>query len=340
MAAPLAACFLFGAPARALDDYASVGRAATPAEIRAWDIDVRPDLLGLPEGSGTVDQGQAVWESKCAGCHGTFGESNKVFSPLVGGTSAEDMKTGHVAALKRTDFPARTTFMKVATVSTLFDYIRRAMPWNAPKSLSDDQVYAVLAYMLNLAEIVPDDFTLDERTIRDVQAMMPNRNGMTTDHALWPGDAVSGKPEAPDTRNAPCMKNCKTAPEISSALPDHALASHGNIADQNRSVGEVRGQQTAASVPAADVGKRSPASVAETSGCLGCHAVDTRLVGPSYAEVALKYKGQDAVARLEKKVREGGEGVWGDVPMPPQEELKDADLKILVSWILNGAPAK
>ena len=323
----------------ALDNYTGVGRPATPAELKAWDIDVRPDFAGLPKGSGSVAQGEAVWEQKCASCHGTFAESNKVFTPLVGGTTKEDVASGHAAALKRPDYPARTTFMKVATVSTLFDYIRRAMPWNAPKSLSNDEVYAVLAYLLNLAEIVPDDFVLDDRTIRDVQGLMPNRNGMTWSHALWPGTEFSGKPVAPDVQAAPCMKDCKKEVEIGSALPDYALASHGNLADQNRLVGPVRGQVTAASVKA-EAGPASPAAIAETAGCLGCHAATTRLVGPSYVEVADKYKGQDVTAKLIAKVRAGGEGVWGSVAMPPQEEIKDEDLKKLLAWILAGAPNK
>ena len=229
----------------------TLGRAATPAEIKAWDIDVRPDFAGLPKGSGSVEQGETVWEGKCAACHGTFGESNKVFSPLIGGVNKDDLTTGHAATLKRTDFPARTTFMKVATISTAFDYIRRAMPWNAPKSLSDDQVYAVLAYMLNLADIVPDDFVLDDKTIRDVQKIMPNRNGMTFDHAMWPSNAFSGKPVKPDT---PCdalhEELQEGAGDRSSSLPDYALPSHGNLADQNRRVGPVRGQVTGPSTPA------------------------------------------------------------------------------------------
>lgn len=332
------AIFAAAAPARALDDY-GLGRAATPAEVRAWDIDVRPDFAGLPKGSGSVSDGEAVWEGKCAACHGTFGESNKVFSPLVGGATKDDVKTGHVAALKRPDYPGRTTFMKVATVSTLFDYIRRAMPWNAPKTLTDDQVYAVLAYMLNLAEIVPDDFVLNDQTIRDVQKLMPNRNGMTYAHALWPGAALSGKPVKPDTNAQPCMKNCKKEAEIASTLPDYALPSHGNIADQNRRVGPVRGQKTGPSAPEGGA-KKTMGEMAEGAGCLQCHMVDSRLIGPSYAEVAQKYRGQDVAARLLTKVREGGEGAWGDVAMPPQPDIKDEDLRALVAWILAGAPNK
>lgn len=338
-AAFLVAALALAGPARALDDF-GLGRQATPDEIKAWDIDVRPDFAGLPKGSGSVSDGETVWEGKCAACHGTFGESNKVFSPLIGGVTKDDVKSGNVASLKRPDYPGRTTFMKVATVSTLFDYIRRAMPWNAPKTLTDDQVYAVLAYMLNLSEIVGDDFVLNEKTIVDVQKMMPNRNGMTTQHALWPGAGFGGKPLKPDAQGNPCMKNCKASVEIASVLPDYALPSHGNIADQNRRIGPVRGQTTGPSAAETATAKHPAAALAETAGCLSCHAAETKVVGPSYAEVARKYKGQDAAAKLEKKIREGGEGVWGDVPMPPMADIKDEDLKTLVAWILAGAPSK
>ena len=120
--------------------YTGVGRAAKPAEIHAWDIDVRPDFKGLRPGSGSVDQGQETWEAKCASCHGSFGESNEVHTPLIGGTTKDDVKTGHVLSLVKGDAPQRSAIMKVATVSTLFDYINRAMPLTAPKSLSTDEV--------------------------------------------------------------------------------------------------------------------------------------------------------------------------------------------------------
>src|SRR3569623_1914278 len=129
----LAACALAVLCANAAaSDYPGIGRNATPKEVAAWDIDVRPDFKGLPDGSGSVTQGQDIWEGKCASCHGVFGESNSVFNPLVGGTTKDDIATGHVAALKRRDYPGRTTLMKVSTVSTLWDYINRAMPCCAP----------------------------------------------------------------------------------------------------------------------------------------------------------------------------------------------------------------
>ena len=108
--------------------FPGIGRNATPAEVIAWDIDVRPDFKGVPKGSGSVAQGQVIWESKCASCHGVFGESNEIFTPIAGGTTTDDVKTGRVASLADRKQPQRTTLMKVPTVSTLWDYIYRAMP--------------------------------------------------------------------------------------------------------------------------------------------------------------------------------------------------------------------
>jgi cytochrome c len=93
------------------DRYPGVGRNATGKEVLAWDIDVRPDFKGLPPGSGSVQKGMDVWEAKCASCHGVFGESNEVFSPLVGGTTADDIRTGHVARLKDPDFEGLRRFI-------------------------------------------------------------------------------------------------------------------------------------------------------------------------------------------------------------------------------------
>lgn len=223
--------------------YPGVGRAATPKEVAAWDIDVRPDFKGLPAGAGTVAKGQEVWEGKCAQCHGIFGESGEVFSPLVGGTTAQDIKTGRVANLTNPAYPGRTTLMKVATLSTLWDYINRAMPWTAPKSLTTDEVYAVTAFLLNLGGIVPDDFTLSDQNIREVQARMPNRNGMTSRHALWPGRELGGTSK-PDTHNVACMKDCVPESRVASLLPDYARNAHGNLAEQNRPVGAQHGADT------------------------------------------------------------------------------------------------
>ena len=206
------------------NQFNGIGRTATAAEVKAWDIDVRPDLKGLPAGSGKVQDGQTLWDNKCASCHGTFGESNEVFTPLVGGTTAADVKRGRVASLTDPKQPQRSTLMKVATISSLYDYIYRAMPWNAPRSLTADDTYAVLAYMLNLAEILPDDFELTDKNMADVQQLMPNRDGMTREHGMWRiGDA-------PDVKAVACMSNCVDTVKITSSLPDYARNAHENLA--------------------------------------------------------------------------------------------------------------
>lgn len=330
--------------ALAFDNYKGLGRPATPAEIKAWDIDVRPDFKGLPKGSGSVDLGAEVFEAKCASCHGSFGESNEVFTPLVGGTTKDDIKTGHVKSLVDGSAPQRSTLMKVATISTLFDYINRAMPWTEPKSLKPDEVYGILAYLLNLAEVVPGDFELSDKNIAEVQKLMPNRNGMTTDHGMWPGKGI-GNGGKPDVKNTACMKNCKKEVQLVSTLPDYAADAHGNLAEQNREVGQARGKVTGtpaekkAAEPLSENARVN--QLASTAGCMACHGVNNKIVGPGYNEVLAKYKGQaDAETKLTQKVKAGGAGVWGSVPMPPHPQLSDADATALVKWILSGAPAK
>ncbi len=326
----------------AFDNFKGVGRPATPAEVKAWDIDVRPDFKGLPKGAGSVDKGQELFEEKCASCHGTFGESNEVFTPLVGGTTKDDMKTGRVKGLSSGELPQRTTFTKVATISTVFDYIQRAMPWTAPKSLKPDDVYAILAYLLNLSEMVPGDFVLSDKNIADVQKILPNRNGMTTDHGMWTGASAAkggiGNGGKPDTQNKACMKNCKPEVQIGSTLPDYARTAHGELYDQNRNFGPVRGTKTLGGAAAAPVAVNPNLELATKSGCMACHGVNNKIVGPGYNEVVTRYQGQpDAEDRLVAKVKAGGQGVWGAIPMPPNGHLKDEDLKTLVKWILSGA---
>ena len=156
--------------------------------MAAWDIDVRPDWG--PARAGHRSPGGTSGGQARASCHGVFGESNSVFSPLVGGTTAGTSRPAASPSSTTRPYPDRTTLMKVPTVPTLWDYINRAMPWTAPKSLaSADEVYAVTAFLLNLAAVVPDDFTLSRRTIAEAQAKMPNRNGMTAGTACGPGHA-------------------------------------------------------------------------------------------------------------------------------------------------------
>ena len=317
------------APAQAGAQFPGVGRPATPAEIKAWDIDVRPDFKGLPPGSGSVERGQKVWDDKCASCHGTFGESNEVFTPIVGGTTAADVKAGRVQSLVTGDV-ARSTLMKLPTLSTLWDYINRAMPWNAPKTLTTEEVYAVVAYILNLGDLVPADFVLSDKNIAETQKLLPNRNGMTRNHGLWD---LKGKP---DVVNVACMKNCPTDGGPASELPEHAKGAHGNLADQQRTVGPTRGADTNAK-PGADPGQTPVSELAKRKACLSCHGTDKKIVGPSFKEVAARYKGRpDAENRLVEKLRVGSSGTWGPNPMPPNPDLAEADARRLIQWVLSG----
>ena len=326
-----------------------IGRDATKAEVKAWDIDVRPDFKGLPKGAGTVQQGEQVWEAQCASCHGSFGESNEVFTPIVGGTTKADIERGRVKNLELgSSFPQKTTMMKVATVSTLWDYINRAMPWNAPKSLKPDEVYSVTAYILSLADVVPPDFTLSDENIAEVQKRMPNRNGMVFHEPLW---KVSGKG---DVKNTACMKDCPVEPTIRSALPDFARDAHGNIAEQNRIIGPVRGADTTkppptgavgtlplpvvAVVGATDTGSGNMKTLLDTHSCTACHGMKQKIVGPGFSEIADKHKGQaNLETYLTAKIREGGVGVFGAVPMPAQPQLSAADAGTIARWIAAGA---
>jgi len=321
------------------DKFPGIGRTATPAEVKAWDIDVRPDFKGLPPGRGTVAQGETLWEAKCAGCHGSFGESNEVFSPLTGGTTSEDIKTGHVARLLDPAFPGRTTLMKVSHVSTLWDYIHRAMPWTAPKSLSADEVYAVTAYLLSLADVLPPDGELSDKNIAQVQERLPNRNGKTWEHDLWPGHEFS-KLSKPDVQGSNCMKNCAVEPKVASLLPDYAMNASGNLAQQQRLVGPQRGLDTAPKAKAAQAAAPAPKPATELLkqyACYACHQIDTKVVGPAFKDVAARYAGRDDRRDyFTHKIKSGSSGVWGSVPMPAQT-VPDADLAAITSWLSEGA---
>jgi cytochrome c len=332
--------------------WADIGRPATTTEIKAWDIDVRADFKGLPPGKGSAEKGMDVWEAKCASCHGTFGESNEVFTPIVGGTTQQDIKTGRVANLARTDFPQRTSMMKLSQLSTLWDYINRAMPWNEPKSLTVEEVYAVTAFILALAEVVPDDFVLSHENIAEVQQRLPNRDGKVEYKGMW---LVSGKP---DVQGDACMKNCSGEAKITSILPDFARDAHGNLAEQTRDFGPYRGADTtrpaltgtvdqargvtlarariAPAEPAAS--GKSPAVLAKEANCLACHGVEQAVVGPSLVAIARRYKDDKSAPEvLAGRIRNGAQGTWGPVPMPGNTSLADAEIRSVVTWIMEGA---
>ena len=155
--------FVFGAQGP------NLGRPLTPEEVRKVDITVAPDGRGLPPGSGSVSVGAPIYASRCQACHGPEG-AGKPMEQLTGGV-------GTLASAK----PVKTPVSYWPSATTLFDYIRRAMPTTAPQSLSNDQVYALTAYILSIDGIVAKDAVLDAKSLPLVK--MPNRDGFVS---WWP----------------------------------------------------------------------------------------------------------------------------------------------------------
>lgn len=173
---------------------AEIGRVATADEIVAWDIDVRPDGLGLPEGSGSVAMGEAVFEDKCASCHGDFGEGVGRYPALAGGF---DTLTD--------ERPVKTVGSYWPYLSTVWDYVHRAMPYGAAQTLSDDEVYAVTAYILYLNDLVDDDeFVLGRDNFAEIS--LPNAANFYDDDRV----AI----ELPQFTGPVCMSECKAAVAI------------------------------------------------------------------------------------------------------------------------------
>ncbi|MES2909972.1 MAG: c-type cytochrome, partial [Pseudomonadota bacterium] len=220
-------------------------------------------------------------------------------------------------------------------------------------------------YVLNLGNILPPDFTLSDKNIREVQGMLPNRNGMTTAHAMWPGKELGGIAK-PDVQGSACVSNCGPEAVVKSFLPDYARNAHGNLAGQSRMIGASRGADTTQpppavlaqsgqgtlAKPAAAPAEMKPAAAPVSSGpttasvtpllqknaCLACHGMNSKLVGPGFNEIAARYKGRaDAVNYLSGKIRSGGQGVWGAIPMPAQS-LSEAEAAQVAQWLANGMP--
>lgn len=302
---------------QAAQPWHSLGRPLAEGEIASWDIDVRPDGQGLPAGSGSVADGQAIYDEQCASCHGFFGESNDYLA-LTGGI-------GSLAS----NAPQRTVGSKLDYATTLWDYINRAMPFPRAKTLTPEQVYAVTAYVLHLNEILPADAVLDAKSLPEVR--MPNRDGFTQAHGFM---RVDGKP---DVSNTACMQDCVAGEvKVTSSLPD------GFVAQMYGDVGaHFRRFDGAAPAGAAEPAEAPGAALAQAQGCLACHAVAEARVGPAFRAVAERYAGRDdALATLTAKVRGGGTGNWGSVTMPAQAAIADADLTTVLRWVLAGAGAQ
>lgn len=163
------------------DGFKNLGTAATHEQIAGWNIDISPDGKALPNGSGTVAAGEKIYKTQCIACHGANLEGG-IGPRLMGGQ-------GSLAS----DKPVKTIGSYWPYATTVFDYIRRTMPFQSPQSLSNDEVYSLTAYLLNKNEIIAADARLDAKTLTAIK--MPNRDGFYVD-------------DRPDTKNVRCMQDC------------------------------------------------------------------------------------------------------------------------------------
>lgn len=243
------ALLLSGVPLAAQE--IGLGRAALPAEIAAWDIDIRPDGQGLPVGSGDVWTGEEVFVEKCAACHGDFGEAVGRWPVLAGGQDT----------LQDED-PVKTIGSYWPYLSTVYDYVYRAMPFGEAQSLEPDEVYAITAYLLYVNDMVEDDFTLSDENFRNIE--MPNKGNFYFDDR-----AETELPlfVAVDI----CMEDCKDAVEIT------MRASILDVTPETEETEEAAVVETVAAEAEPAVVALDPALVADGEGafrqCKSCHQV-------------------------------------------------------------------
>lgn len=227
-----------------------LGAPATPEEVAGWDIDIRPDGKGLPSGQGNAEDGESLYIERCAACHGEFGEARGRYPVLMGGAGS----------LKSED-PVKTIGSYWPYATTVFDYLRRAMPFGHAQSLTNDENYAITAYLLYLNDIVQADSVIDAKTLPAIK--MPNQAGFIPDD----------RPDVP--LGEPCMKDCRKTPVIvGRARQIDVTPETERVTDEGTMPASASDKHVAGDP---DKGKQIFAQ------CMGCHTVDAGVhrFGPS-----------------------------------------------------------
>lgn len=277
-----------------------LGRAALPEEIQAWDGDIQPDGTGLPVGSGDALIGEDIFADQCAACHGDFAEGIDNWPKLAGGAGTLDHED-----------PLKTVGSYWPYLSTAYDYIQRSMPYGNAGTLSDDDVYAILAYILYSNDLIDDDFVLSNETFLDVE--MPNAAGFIlddraqTEYAVWTGE--------------PCMKDCK---------PDAKVTMRAVVLDvtpeeekaETTPAAEATPEPTQAPVVAVAAFDPKLAKAGEKvfKKCRACHQVGEgakNKSGPILNGIYDNAAGSVDGFKYSKAMRKAAEGglVWGDVEL-------------------------
>jgi len=310
------------------------GRAPTANELKAWDRDVMPDGTGLPEGEGSVEEGEALYEAQCVMCHGDFGSGGGGYPALSKGNGYELQKTltNNRYQNAQGDGPTRVFGSYWPKVSTLWWYIRDGMPHPMSKTLTTDETYALTAYILNINEIEIDGETLDDEFVLDREKMlkikMPNEQGFEPSidgptgpdnvRAFYANPANFGALKVNPSER--CMKDCQ---------------------DKTVKVTRIAGAGIADFLPPMATARDLPKTEGSNGGdkknyeesCMMCHAdasMGAPALGNAKAWAAVTAKGMDTV------YKNGIDGING---MPPKggSSLSDADFKSVVDYMINNS---
>ena len=326
----------------------SFGREATANEIKAWDIDALPDGTGLPEGEGSVEEGDELYEAQCASCHGDFGGGGNGYPQLAGGNQSKD-ENGVVITLKNqrvygsTDAPKRTvgTYWPVAT--TLFTYIRDAMPYATPKSLSNSETYAITAYILAQNGVMIDGVEMDDEYVLDAEKLskvvLPNRNGFYPDI-----DGMNGTDPIENVRAfyADRAKNIGSGTRCMTDCKDPG----GMFGKTEAAVVKIKYEMSDV-VPPYNTTRDLPPEVENTNvskaekqyndSCKLCHATDgmgAPAVGDASAWSSLMENGK------EKILANAINGTGGMPPKGGNMDLSDEDVKSIVEFMIDSSITK
>lgn len=308
----------------------NIGKTATANEQKAWDIDVMPDGTGLPEGSGSVEFGEEVYEEKCLSCHGDFGAGSGLYPRLTAGNAYNQQKTlMNQRVDPDADGPQRVFGSNWPYASTLWWYIKTGMPHQAPLSLTTEEVYAVSAYIMYLNELKIDGQLVDEDYVLDrekfLKIVMPNVDGFEPNI-----NGPKGQDNAREYYNNPlnygngvrCMKDCFDGePEVQRI--GFELSDFTPPLSSERKLPEVT--ETA---PAA------PGQAAYEASCAVCHATDAMgapAVGDKAAWEAVLEKGIDTV------YHNAINGINGMPPKGGAMDLTDAQMNEIVDYMINAS---
>lgn len=304
------------------------GKPATANEQKAWDIDVMPDGTGLPEGSGSVEEGDEVYEEKCASCHGDFGAGSGLYPKLTAGNAYEAQKTlMHQRINPDDDGPQRVFGSNWPYASTLWWYIKTGMPHQAPMSLTNDEVYALTAYILYINEIKIDGVLVDDEYVLDrakfLKIVMPNVDGFEPKI-----NGPKGADNAREYYNNPlnygngvrCMKDCfEGEPEVSRII---------------RPIADFTPALTAEKTMPAATAAAVPGQATYEASCAVCHATDSMgapAVGDKAAWAAVLEKG------IDKVYHNANNGINGMPPKGGAMDLTDAQMKEVVDYMVNAS---